>query len=104
MRINMDIKEIRERIGFFRNKAHLSARALSLEIGKNESYINRLEAKVFEPSLELLLEIIDACGISAEEFFYHNPETYKTDMELLSIIKNLNQEQKQSLKKLLENK
>lgn len=100
----MEIKDVIDRVSYFRYKSNLSARALSYSIGKNKSYISKMENKEFEPPMSIILEIIDACGISAEEFFYHNPETYKTDMEILSIIKNLNQEQKQSLKKLLENK
>ena len=34
----MEMKDIIFRIGYFRNKANLSARALSLEIDKNPAY------------------------------------------------------------------
>lgn len=41
----MERTEIINRISFLRTRANLSARALSIKIGKNEGYINRLEAK-----------------------------------------------------------
>lgn len=41
----MTVNEIIERIGYIRTRANLSARALSLAIGKTESYINRMEQK-----------------------------------------------------------
>lgn len=56
----MEIKEIVARIGIIRTRANLSARALSLMIGKNASYIHLLESEktTFEPSLSVLLDII----------------------------------------------
>ena len=56
----MDLKQIVERIGIIRTRANLSARALSLLIGKNASYIHLLESEktTFEPSLSVLLDII----------------------------------------------
>ena len=41
----MDLKEIIARIGIIRTSANLSARALSLMIGKNASYIHVLESE-----------------------------------------------------------
>ena len=66
----MDKKEISARAGYFRTKAGLSQKALSMDIEMNWGYINRLESKKdFLPSLETLLRIIEACGITEEEFF-----------------------------------
>lgn len=73
----MDKKEIIERVGYFRTKAGLTQRALSMDIDVNAGYVNRLECKKdFLPSIEVLMRIIEACGITAENFFYENPETY----------------------------
>ena len=64
----MDKKEIIARAGYFRTKAGLSQKALSMDIEMNWGYINRLESKKdFLPSLETLLRIIEACGITEEE-------------------------------------
>lgn len=99
----MDLKEIIFRIGYFRNKANLSARALSLEIDKNPAYITKLEAGEYEPSMQVILDIIEACNITPEEFFYHNLNSYAIDKKSLSIIENLNNDKKQALNILLNN-
>lgn len=76
-------EEIIDRIGIARHNAGLSAKALLELAGLNKGYINRLEnGRDFLPSLDALLNIIDACGISEEEFFYHDINSYKQDMEL----------------------
>ncbi|MBE5746492.1 MAG: helix-turn-helix transcriptional regulator [Clostridiales bacterium] len=98
----MDLNNIIERIGYFRNKANLSARALSLNIDKNPAYITKLEAGEFEPSMRVILEIIQACNITPEEFFSENIDTYKLDKETLNIIKNLPENKKLALKELLK--
>ena len=41
----MDKNEIINRINIIRNKANLSARALSQKVELNDGYINRLESK-----------------------------------------------------------
>ena len=51
----MDTKDVIERISYFRTKQKLSARELSLIIGKSESYINRLETqkdKIYQELVE----------------------------------------------------
>ncbi len=49
----MNKDEVVERISALRTKARLSARDLSLKIGKNAAYISRLKSKndSFEPSV-----------------------------------------------------
>lgn len=98
----MELKDIISRVGYFRNKANLSARALSLNIDKNPAYITKMEAGEFEPSMKVILEIIEACGITPEEFFYEDINSYKLDKENLSIIKNLSEHKKSALKELLK--
>ena len=98
----MELKDIIYRIGYFRNKANLSARALSLEIDKNPAYITKLEAGEYEPSIKVILDIISACNTTPEEFFYEDINSYKIDKENLSIIKNLSESKKIALKELLK--
>lgn len=98
----MESKEIIERIGYFRNKAKLSQKALSIDIDMNIGYINRLESKKdFLPSVEVLLNIIKACGITVEEFFYHNIENYAEDKQILEKLKSLPADKREALLKLL---
>ena len=92
---NKAVKEIITRIGQMRTEAGLSSRELSLRIGKNESYVHSMEGKYgFEPSLSALLDIIEVCGKTPEEFFYHDPAQNKQDMQLLQYFKRLTPEQK----------
>lgn len=98
----MDIKEIINRIGYFRTKANLSARALSLLIDKNPAYITKLEAMEFEPSMSIILDIISAVGSTPEEFFYANLADYAIDRENLNIFKSLPTEKKIALRNLLK--
>jgi len=54
-----------------------------LAIGKNASYIHLLESNktTFEPSLSVLLDIIEACGSTHAEFFSEDINQY---LDLLS--------------------
>ncbi len=99
----MTIKEIIERISLIRTNANLSARELSLIIGKNPAYITQLENSAsFEPSLSTLLDILVVCNISVEEFFYHNIQQYKSDKKLLDFFSTLSEKQKDAILHLYE--
>ena len=101
----MDKNEIINRINICRNNANLSARALSQRIELNDGYINRLESKKdFLPSLEVLLKIIEECGVSAEHFFYENIHDYERDKKLLTLLNNLSSEKKDYLIQFLSSK
>lgn len=79
----MDRLEIISRIGYIRVRAKLTQKALSFAIEMNPNYINRLECqKDFLPSLEVLLKIIEVCGSTPEEFFYHDISAYEKDREV----------------------
>lgn len=93
----MDMSDIIQRIGYFRNKANLSARELSLRIGKHEGYINKLESKDFNLPTSVLLEIIECLNITPEEFFAENYATYKINIELYNLIRNLPESKRTSL-------
>lgn len=100
---NKAVKDIIARIGQIRSEAGLSSRELSLRIGKNESYVHSMEGKYgFEPSLSALLDMIEVCGKTPEEFFYHDHAQYRQDMELLQHFKKLTPEQKAAILTLVE--
>lgn len=97
----MELTEIIDRIGIIRTRAHLSARALSIAIGKNPSYIHLLENKRnFEPSLSTLLDIIKVCNSTPEEFFYGDIERYSSDTKTLNFVKTLSESQQQAIMNL----
>lgn len=98
----MDRQEIIARIGYFRTKAKLSQKKLSMDIDMNISYINRLESKKdFLPSLEVRMRIIEACGTTVEEFFYSDIVNYEEDKHILCKLKELPADKREALLKLL---
>ena len=102
----MNKNDVVFRIGQARNKAGLSARDLSLRIGKNEAYISRLESKndSFEPSVSALLEIISACGMTETEFFYYDINQYNKDKEIIDLLKHSSPITKESIINLMKNR
>ena len=93
-----------ERMISLRNQKNVSAREMSLAIGQNGSYINRIENKQTFPSMQAFFYICEYFQISPMEFFEtdnHNPiiinkiiEELKTldDVQLdtvLAVIKGL---------------
>lgn len=99
----MDLNELVQRIGYFRNKISLSARELSLRIGKSETYINQVECRNFTVSLPVLFEIIEALEITCAEFYSDNYVAYKQDKEILDTLNALPAERKNSFLDLIKN-
>ena len=94
----MDKNEIIERIAYARNKINLSARKLSQRIDMNDCYINRLESKKdFLPSVEVLMRIIEECGLTPEQFFYYDMNAYSKDIEIINQLKRLDDKQKEAI-------
>ncbi len=92
-----DIKKVVDRISYFRTKKNLSARKLSLMIGKSEPYIHSLENGSFDLSLKVLLDIFEVLKISPAEFFSDSPEAYLKDKKLLDYFSKLNEKQKDAI-------
>lgn len=85
----MEIKEIAERIIYFRDIKSISARELSLNIGKSENYISKLECLDFIVPSDVLLKIIDNLGVNPEEFFAEDYKNYKTRKNVLSLLEDV---------------
>ena len=99
----MDLNTLIDRIGFFRNKANLSARQLSLQIGKNAGYIHLLETnRKFAPTFDTLVDILETCNTTFEEFFYRNPQSYKQDMMILDLLETASEDKKKAIIALLK--
>ena len=83
------------RIGYFRNKANLSARETSFRLDKSELYLTRIENKQVELKVSTLLNLIDIFGITIQDFFYLGKEYNEEDKNLLEIYGSLTKENKQ---------
>ena len=100
----MDINEVVERISYFRYKNNLSARDLSLMIGKSPSYINRLETEKFDLSTKTLLTIIEVFKITPNEFFAKNYTSYTDCEELYTLIEKQPDDKRKLYIELLKSK
>lgn len=58
-----------ERLSSLRNEKNISAREMSLSIGQNESYINRIENKLTFPSMQGFFYICEYLKITPQDFF-----------------------------------
>ncbi|MCL2228807.1 MAG: helix-turn-helix domain-containing protein [Firmicutes bacterium] len=84
------INETINKITNLRIKSGISARKLSLSLGRSDNYITLLEnKKTFLPPLETLLEIIALCGSTPQEFFADpNILAFYSDKDTIELIKN----------------
>ena len=99
----MEMKDVIQRIGYFRNKAKLSARELSLRLGKHEGYINKLESKDFNLPTYMLLDIIEALEITPAEFFADGYANYARDKEILGLRKTVSNDKTENLLSFIKN-
>lgn len=93
----MTYKDVLYRLGYFRNKNNLSARETSLRLGASEGQFNRIERNKIDLKVSTLLDFMELVNITPMEFFYPNPESYEKDKQLLEIIQNLSNDNKQTL-------
>lgn len=100
----MDNKEIVIRIKQIRDKANLSARELSLRLGKNDCYINKIESSQFVPPIDMLLQIIECCNSTPEEFFHRDLLSYQKDRTLLDYFSKLTPKQKDAILNLYQDR
>ena len=82
-----------ERLQKLREQKNVSGREMSLSIGQNDSYINRIENKKNFPSMQCFFYICEYLNISAEEFFDFDNTNPRQLQELIEDLKSLDEEQ-----------
>lgn len=82
-----------DRIASLRNQKDVSAREMSLSLGQNSSYINRMENKHSFPSMLLFFYICEYLEVSPKEFFDTEIVNPHIINEILKELKTLNDEQ-----------
>ena len=97
MIFEVDMKEILTRLGYVRNQANLSARQLSLQLGKSPQYIAQIENGRIALTIERLLQILEICNFSVERFFSPNIQSHYEDKELVNLIMELSQDKKKNI-------
>lgn len=90
--------EVGKRISELRERKDISTNKLANKAGVSQSYLRQVEIGSTSPTIEKLSYIVEALGVSLQEFFSLN-----TDKEdLVSLINRLNKEEKESVYNLLK--
>lgn len=92
-----------DRLGMIRARAGLSARELSGRIGKSKAYIAKFDNGDLAMPSEVLLDAIEVCGSTPEEFFFEDIDSYKEAKELFALYKTLSTENKARVIDLMKN-
>lgn len=92
-----------DRLGMMRARAGLSARELSGRIGKCTTYIAKFDNGDLAMPSEVLLDAIEVCGSTPEEFFFEDVANYKEAKDLFEIYKGLSSENKARVIDLMRN-
>ena len=82
----MDEHFFANRLTELRQKKNVSAREMSLAIGQNESYVNRIENGLNYPSMQGFFFLCEYLGVSPAEFFQYelpDPGKLKDAVELM---------------------
>jgi len=98
----MDEKDLALRLAQLRDKKNVSAREMSLAIGKNPGYINNIESGKSLPSLPGIFYICDYLGISVSEFFDLNTKNPTKLDELIDDLKKLDDAQLENIANLVK--
>lgn len=86
-----------ERLSSLREQKNISAREMSLSIGQNGSYINRIENRQTFPSMRSFFYICEYLEISPKDFFDTDLSHPGTINEILDELKKLDDTQLQTI-------
>lgn len=86
-------KEFAERLTKLREQRGISAREMSLQLGQNDSYINRLENKKSFPSMESFFYICEYLNITPAEFWDIDNKAPEKMQDLNKSLKKLDEKQ-----------
>lgn len=82
-----------ERLSSLRKNKDISAREMSLAIGQNESYINRIENKKAFPSMQSFFYICEYLNITPKDFFDTDTPNPRMIEDILNVLIKLSDEQ-----------
>ena len=94
--------ELIKRVGFFRNKANLSMRETSLQLGYNAQFMSTIENKSVELKVSTLLKFFDVVDITPQDFFYMGDQYNKEDKNVLDLYNRLSEDGKQTILDLMK--
>lgn len=95
MKKKIDYTEVLSRLGYFRNRANLSAREASFRIDKSELYVTRIENKQIGLKVSTMLDLLEIYNITVQDFFYLGNDFNEDDKNLLELYGSLSDDNKQ---------
>jgi len=98
----MNTKDIIVRLSKCRTNKNMSARELSMMLGKHEGYINKLESYDFNLTVGTLLEILEALEVSPEEFFAVGDDYNAESLKVLRKLNKLSEANKRTILDLID--
>ena len=96
-------KEIAERLVELRLQKNVSAREMSLALGQNCSYINRIENQKVFPSMQGFFYICEYLKVTPAEFFTTENTAPALSRELTQKIQKLSPQQIMLIDQLIDN-
>nr|WP_296262968.1 helix-turn-helix transcriptional regulator [uncultured Merdimonas sp.] len=94
---------IAKRISTLRTNKNVSAREMSLAIGQNESYINRIENGHALPSMQCFFYICEYFDLTPEEFFNIQSKNPVECKKALKNLRELNTDQLDLIEEFVKN-
>ena len=90
----MDYSFFADRLRFLRNERNISAREMSLALGQNESYINKIETGQRSVPMTAFFRICEFLNITPVDFFNQNVKNTNFNSDnFISAYKRLSQSQ-----------
>lgn len=97
-------KDLITRLSYFRTKRNLSAREVSLRLGYSESWFYRVEAGHIDINISTLFALMELLEITPQELFYYDVRKYDEDKEILGLVINMSEEEKEAMCKIIKMK
>ena len=102
MEKEFDYQELLNRLGFFMNKANLSARATSLKLGYSEQFMKRILNGSVDLKVSTLLDIFRLLDITPQDFFYLGKQYNKDDKNILELFSKVSPVSKEATINILK--
>lgn len=95
-------EDILNRMGFFMDKANLSARQTSLRLGYSEQFMKRIFNKSVELKLSTFLDFLELVDITPQDFFYIGKNFNRENKNILEMFNSLSTDNQQTIIDLMK--
>ena len=92
----------RDRLRHLRNERKISAREMSLALGQNESYINKIETGKSSTTIASFLNICEYLSVSPSDFFNENVSNSANVQEIIPYFQRLTPHQAEYMRDFIK--